>query len=234
MPASAPLIVTCAASPLTATDAPLVTTLMLSSPAVPLTLTLSAAPSPGRCPEPPPGRSRPASVGAGQRTMATAKPIGSISAAPPAMTPSMSSPASHVAVNGLAAQVTIKRVEAGPDTLAVNGRGGNDTIDASESRPGQPLDQRRRWQRIIIGSAGNDAVNGGRGNEWQCSARATTRSSGIPATAATPSKDRPAPTPSSSTARSSTRRSTSRRPGVRFTRDIADIVMDLAGVETST
>ena len=44
--ASAPSIVTCAASPLTTTDAPLLTTLMLSSPAVPLTVTVSASPSP--------------------------------------------------------------------------------------------------------------------------------------------------------------------------------------------
>ena len=40
-PASAPLIVTCAASPLTTTDEPLLTTLMWSSPAVPLTFTVS-------------------------------------------------------------------------------------------------------------------------------------------------------------------------------------------------
>ena len=39
---SVPLIVTWAASPLTATDDPLLTTLMLSSPAVPLTVTVSA------------------------------------------------------------------------------------------------------------------------------------------------------------------------------------------------
>ena len=45
-PASAPLIVTCAARPLTATDEPLVTTLIVSSPAVPLTVTVSATPSP--------------------------------------------------------------------------------------------------------------------------------------------------------------------------------------------
>ena len=46
LPASAPAIVTCAARPLTTTDAPLPATLMLSSPAVPLTVTVSAAPSP--------------------------------------------------------------------------------------------------------------------------------------------------------------------------------------------
>ena len=43
---SAPLIVTWAARPLTTIDAPLLATLMLSSPAVPLTVTVSAAPSP--------------------------------------------------------------------------------------------------------------------------------------------------------------------------------------------
>ena len=46
VPASAPLIVTCAASPLTTIDEPLPATLMRSSPAVPLTFTVSAAPSP--------------------------------------------------------------------------------------------------------------------------------------------------------------------------------------------
>ena len=46
MPASTPLTVTCAASPLTTTDEPLLATLMWSSPAVPLTFTVSASPSP--------------------------------------------------------------------------------------------------------------------------------------------------------------------------------------------
>ena len=41
-----PLIVTCAANPLTTTDEPLRATLMWSSPAVPLTFTVSAMPSP--------------------------------------------------------------------------------------------------------------------------------------------------------------------------------------------
>ena len=46
MAPSVPAIVTCAASPLTTTDAPLLATVMVSSPAVPLTITVSAAPSP--------------------------------------------------------------------------------------------------------------------------------------------------------------------------------------------
>ena len=56
---------------------------------------------------------------------------------------------SSVAVNGLAAQVTVKGADAGGDSLVVNGGVGNDTINASGAprRAGQPHDQRRRRQR---------------------------------------------------------------------------------------
>src|SRR5205807_1421196 len=72
-----------------------------------------------------------------------------------------------IAVNGLAAQVTIGGVEADKDSLVVNGLGGNDVIDASKlgagfinlSLNGGDGDD------SIIGSAGNDVVNGGRGND---------------------------------------------------------------------
>ena len=46
LPGSAPVMVTRAANPLTTTDEPLLAMLMWSLPAVPLTVTVSAAPSP--------------------------------------------------------------------------------------------------------------------------------------------------------------------------------------------
>jgi Ca2+-binding RTX toxin-like protein len=62
-----------------------------------------------------------------------------------------------VLVNGLSAQVTIAGAEAGSDTLAVNGLGGDDTIDASGLRAHVNL--------VIDGGAGSDTIVGGSGND---------------------------------------------------------------------
>ena len=102
----------------------------------------------------------------------------------------------------------------------------------------------------LIGGNGDDAVFGGNGNEklrrqrqrhdrrnkattWRSWAAGTTRSSGIPATEATRSRGRTAPTRCSSTAPTSPRRSICRRTEsrLRFFRDLASITMDTNGVE---
>ncbi|HET9667108.1 MAG TPA: hypothetical protein VFP09_10145, partial [Desertimonas sp.] len=71
-----------------------------------------------------------------------------------------------VAVNGLAAQVTIKGADAGTDTLVVNGGAGNDIINASGVHGQVNLSLNGgEGNDTITGSAGNDAVNGGRGND---------------------------------------------------------------------
>ena len=69
-------------------------------------------------------------------------------------------------VNGLAAQLSIANAEAG-DTLVVNGLGGNDTIDASTIKAGQVKLTLNGGDGndIIKGSAGDDLVLGGRGND---------------------------------------------------------------------
>ena len=73
---------------------------------------------------------------------------------------------SSVNVNGLAAQVTITGVEKS-DQLVVNGGIGNDTIDASKLKAGQVSLTLNGGDGddTIIGSAGNDLVIGGRGND---------------------------------------------------------------------
>jgi Ca2+-binding RTX toxin-like protein len=71
-----------------------------------------------------------------------------------------------VVVKGLAAQVSIANAEAG-DALVVNGLGGNDVIDASAIKAGQPQLTLNGGDGndTITGSAGDDIVNGGRGND---------------------------------------------------------------------
>jgi Ca2+-binding RTX toxin-like protein len=72
-----------------------------------------------------------------------------------------------VVVNGLAAQTTIKGIDAGIDALTINGLGGDDTIDASKLHAGQVnlTINGGDGNDTIIGSAGNDTVIGGRGND---------------------------------------------------------------------
>jgi len=80
---------------------------------------------------------------------------------------SVVSSGSSVIVNGLAAQVTISGVDAGLDSLVVNGGAGNDIINASALRAGQVnlTINGGDGNDTITGSAGNDLVNGGRGND---------------------------------------------------------------------
>ncbi|OKO82848.1 calcium-binding protein [Bradyrhizobium sp. AS23.2] len=72
-----------------------------------------------------------------------------------------------IVVNGLAAQVTIAHADAG-DVLGLNGGAGNDVIDASAIRAGQLASLNINGgdgNDTITGSAGNDTVIGGRGND---------------------------------------------------------------------
>ena len=82
--------------------------------------------------------------------------------------------------------------------LTVDGGAGNDTILGGDG------------DDLLIGGAGQDFIDGNRGNDVAQMAPATTRSSGIRATAATRSKVRVATTRCCSTARMPVRRSTSR------------------------
>jgi Ca2+-binding RTX toxin-like protein len=80
---------------------------------------------------------------------------------------SVVSSGTSVVVNGLAEQVTIKGFDAGLDNLVINGLGGDDTIDASKLRAGQVnlTLNGGDGNDTIIGSQGNDTVIGGRGND---------------------------------------------------------------------
>lgn len=71
-----------------------------------------------------------------------------------------------IVVKGLAAQVSIANAEAG-DAVVVNGLGGDDVIDASAIKAGQVQLTLNGGQGNdqIIGSAGDDLVNGGSGND---------------------------------------------------------------------
>ena len=77
----------------------------------------------------------------------------------------MTTSGGSIVVNGLAARVTIAHADAG-DGLTVNGGGGNDVINASSIKAGQPFSLNINGgdgNDTITGSAGNDIVNGGRG-----------------------------------------------------------------------
>ncbi|MBX9645799.1 MAG: calcium-binding protein [Xanthobacteraceae bacterium] len=71
-----------------------------------------------------------------------------------------------VVVKGLAAQVLISNAEAG-DSLVVNGLGGDDVINASAIKAGQVQLTLNGGDGndLITGSGGDDLVNGGRGND---------------------------------------------------------------------
>ncbi len=72
-----------------------------------------------------------------------------------------------ITVSGLAANVTVAHAEGANDTLTVNGLGGNDTIDASALKAGQInlVINGGDGNDTITGSAGNDTVIGGRGTD---------------------------------------------------------------------
>ena len=70
-------------------------------------------------------------------------------------------------VNGLPAQVTISGAEGSNDSLVINGLAGDDTINASALHAGQVnlTLNGGDGNDTIVGSAGNDIVIGGRGND---------------------------------------------------------------------
>ena len=72
-----------------------------------------------------------------------------------------------VTVTGLAAQVTIANTDGVGDSLVVNGLGGNDSIDASALGAGQIslTINGGAGNDTITGSGGNDTVAGGTGND---------------------------------------------------------------------
>ena len=74
--------------------------------------------------------------------------------------------ASRITISGLQETVVIVHAEAG-DLLTINGQGGDDTIDASSLEPGTIGLQLNGGDGVdrLIGSAGDDLINGGRGND---------------------------------------------------------------------
>jgi Ca2+-binding RTX toxin-like protein len=78
----------------------------------------------------------------------------------------IASSGTSVVVNGLAAQVKISGAD-GTDRLVVNGGGGNDVINAAALHAGQVslTINGGDGDDTIVGSAGNDTVIGGRGND---------------------------------------------------------------------
>ncbi len=115
------------------------------------------------------------------------------------------------------------------DRVVVNGTSGDDTIDVSGDASGvavsglRPLVAIRHQEpsdELRVNGLGGDATRstGTRATTWRCWAPATTPSSGIPATAATPSKARTATTRCASTAPTPTSASVCRRieTGSRF------------------
>ena len=132
----------------------------------------------------------------------------------------------------------------GVDSLLIDTKNGNDTINASALPAGltQLTIDGGSGNDTIIGSQGADTLIGGDGDDVVTAGaamtsrfwvRATTCSSGTRATAAIRSRARLASTRCCLTAPTLTRISTS-RPMVRgamFTRDVANVTMDLNGVE---
>ena len=80
---------------------------------------------------------------------------------------SVVSSGSSIVVNGLAAQVTIADAEGANDSLVINGLAGNDTIDASGSRPARSTSRSTAATATTRSSAApaTTLVNGGRGND---------------------------------------------------------------------
>ena len=82
---------------------------------------------------------------------------------------SVASSGSSVVVNGLAAQTIVSGLDRAPalDTLTINGLGGDDVINASGLHAGQInlTINGGDGNDLITGSAGNDTVIGGRGND---------------------------------------------------------------------
>ncbi|QJW94923.1 beta strand repeat-containing protein [Frigoriglobus tundricola] len=72
-----------------------------------------------------------------------------------------------VVVSGLAARVRVTGIDAGLDQLALNGLGGDDTINASKLQANlvQLTLSGGDGNDTLTGSAGNDTIDGGRGND---------------------------------------------------------------------
>ena len=148
-------------------------------------------------------------------------------------------------MTGLAAAVKIERSEAANDVLNVNGLDGNDTISGSvglalikvgiDGGAGNDTINGGDGAETLLGGDGNDAIDGNRGDDTGLLERATTRSAGIRATAATSSRAKTvtkAPTPCSSTAPAWPSFDVSANgERVRFFRDVANITMDLNDIE---
>jgi len=79
----------------------------------------------------------------------------------------ISGDASGIAIEGLAAKVTIVDADYAYDRLVVNGEGGNDNIDASGLAKDiiQLSLNGGAGKDTLTGSQGNDAINGGEGND---------------------------------------------------------------------
>ncbi|HZX86290.1 MAG TPA: calcium-binding protein [Reyranella sp.] len=79
----------------------------------------------------------------------------------------VASSGASVAVNGLAAKVTIAGAEGANDSLVVNGQGGDDTISAAGLNAGQVklTINGGLGNDTITGSKGDDLINGGDGND---------------------------------------------------------------------
>ena len=105
--------------------------------------------------------------------------------------------------------------------LTIDGGAGDDTLAGGDG------------DDVLIGGAGNDLVDGNRGNDVAQLGAAPTTSSGIRATAATPSRARAARTSWTSTAPTPPRSIDVSANGarVRLSRDVAAITMDFAGIE---
>jgi len=116
-------------------------------------------------------------------------------------------------VSGLGATVQVTNAEASADPLAINGRGGDDSVDdlhsqrarSSSFSPAEPASTHCSAGAETTRSTATPATTP---RSWD---PGTTRSSGTRARAATSSRARTAPTRCSSTARTSPRRSTCRR-----------------------
>jgi Ca2+-binding RTX toxin-like protein len=88
----------------------------------------------------------------------------------------VSGDATSIVVQGLPAQVTIKGAEGSNDSLLVNGLGGDDTIDAStlnaglikltiDAGAGNDTIFGSRGADVLLGGDGNDVITGGQGDD---------------------------------------------------------------------
>jgi Ca2+-binding RTX toxin-like protein len=144
--------------------------------------------------------------------------------------------ATGVTVTGLAAKVTIKAPEAANDKLAVNGLLGDDSINASALQAGalSLTLNGGDGNDTLVGGDGNDTVNGGRGNDLALmgggdDAFVWNPGDGSDIVEGQAGSDKMVFNGANIAEEIEVSANGTR---VRFTRDIASIVMDLNGVET--